>query len=317
MVLCFALFFLIGLVSVLLLRGYSVADLWRRTDGGPNADGNGAADPPAWVLDPGEVILVPRSAPDPGQVELEIPDPPVTVRQVPPGQDKVALTFDSGWIYEPTHALLDVLSDYDLQVTFFPRAKWIEDHPELIARILDDGHEVGSHSYTHPDLTKLDRDGMDREIRLAKEALIAAGGQEAFVPFYRPPYGAHSAAVSEVLAEYGYGWIVMWQVDSLDWREPGVDAIVQRVLDRVTDGGIVLLHVGSWQTIEALPVIIETLFERGLAIVRVSELLGLRLRPDTGPLDYLVAEGETLEQIAAAHRTTVAALLELNPRIRR
>lgn len=314
LVLCFAVCFLVGLGGILLSRGYGPAALVRVWPWGPGAGNGGGYG--KIIIQPGQVLRVPRPVGAPAPQPVEIPVPPVTVSRIPAGQKVVALTFDAGWEYKPTRPLLEVLRSYDLRVTFFPRAKWLEDNPELALEILADGHEIGSHSYTHPYVDKLDASRMDYEIARAKQALIDVCGPDAFIPLYRPPYGSHSSAVNEVLSRHGYGWVLMWQVDSLDWKEPGVDAIAQRVLDRVTDGGVVLMHVGTMQTVEALPRIIDTLTERGLRVVRVSELLGLDFGPVPDYDTYTVKPGDTVYAIAAAHHTTVETILDLNPDIR-
>lgn len=266
-------------------------------------------------LQPGQVLRLPPEPPPP---PVQIPVPPRVVSRAPAGRGMVALTFDAGWEYEPALPLLDVLRQHQLRVTFFPRGKWLEDHPQLLARILADGHEVGSHSHTHPDLTKISPERVEAEIALAKQALVRLAGERAFLPFYRPPYGAHNEVVNAALARHGYGWVVMWQVDSLDWQPQSTpESITARVLGRLTDGGIALLHVGTHKTVQALPAILEGLAQRNLRVVRVSELLGLEFNPPPPPeRTYVVRAGDTLEGIAGAHGITVERLLELNPDLR-
>jgi|GEM_PF-1397111 len=323
----FGLCFLIGTAVILLIHmpaaapppsgvpgngGIPGADPGREGDVDPPPSPGSPADQNVIHIHPGDQLVVAVDEVKPQPVEL--PSPPEIVTGVPAGSRRVALTFDCGWIFEPVPSLLSVLDRYDLEVTFFPRGKWLEDHPDLVGDIVAGGHEIGSHSYTHPHLTKMSSAQIDDEIRLAKEALVRVAGPEAFVPLYRPPYGEHSATVSDAVARYGYGWVVMWQVDSLDWQEPGVDAIVERVLSRVRDGGIVLMHVGTMQTVQALPRIIDELHARGYDIVQVSELLGIgRGSPVSSRTTYTVRPGDTLYAIARSFGTTVDRLLELNP----
>ena len=319
--------FLVGLGGMLLSTGHGpgwLLAVWPWAPGGdpgpgtptgpgePGGDGDG--DPgQEIVIVAGQVIYVPGGGGDGGVPRIELPDPPIRVEKVEPGGNKVAVTFDSGWEWQYTGPLLAVLRQYDLQVTFFPRGKWLEDNPELAQEILADGHEIGSHSYTHPDMTQLSAAELQAEIAQAREALLALGGPEAFRPYYRPPYGAHNETVSRALAEHGYGWVVMWQVDSLDWQTTAsADAIVARVLDGLTDGGIALMHTGRQETIDAVPRIIEGLQARDLAIVKVSELLDHHF-PGDGKVAYTVQAGDTLYSIARSHGTTVAELLAANP----
>jgi peptidoglycan/xylan/chitin deacetylase (PgdA/CDA1 family) len=303
----FAVCFLVGTCAVL-LSGCSLPDWLTRLWGG------GGPDDETIVIYPGQVLKVPRPAgtgtPPP------LPNPPVAVSKVASGSGRVALTFDAGWEFAPTLPLLQVLKDHGLQVTFFPRGKWLEDHPDLAAAIRAGGHEIGSHSYTHPYMTQLPVAEMEAELSKAKQALVNVLGADAFIPLYRPPYGDHNATVSASLAKNGYGYVVMWQVDSLDWKEPGVDAIVKLVLEKVTDGGIVLMHLGTMQTVEALPRILAALEERKLSVVRVTDLLGLH-ETQGGTTVYTVKAGDTLFAIAQRHSTTVAALLQLNPELKK
>jgi peptidoglycan/xylan/chitin deacetylase (PgdA/CDA1 family) len=315
----FAVCFLVGTGGILLIRGHGGEALSRLWPWGRPAKDDGGAN---IVIHPGQTLRLPTAG-NPGgagppRPTVEVPQPPKTVSRVAAGQQMVALTFDAGWEHKPAVPLLDVLREHSVRVTFFPRAKWLEDNPQLAEHILRDGHEIGSHSYTHPDLTKISDARIEEEIALAKAALVRLGGERAFLPFYRPPYGAHNSAVSAALARHGYGWVVMWQVDSLDWQETStVESIKARVLDRLTDGGIALLHVGTFKTVEALPQILEALAQRNLKVVRVSELLGLDFGVAPAEPTYTVRAGDTLYGIARAHGTTVEALLELNPELRR
>lgn len=302
--------FMVGVASILLANQYS---LFRR---GPPSNGGVEPGESQYVIHAGQVLRVPTGAP--ARPGFDVPSPPKVVSRIPAGLRRVALTFDSGWIWEPAAPLLDVLKGYGLRVTFFPRGKWIEDHPDLIRRMLAEGHEIGSHSYTHPDLTRQTAERIESEVSLGKQALLKVAGEDAFVPIYRPPYGAHNAAISQVLAAHGYGWVVMWQVDSLDWMETsGVQAIIDRVLGRVEDGGIILMHIGRIETVQALPAIIDGLLARGYEIVRVTDLLSLRRDGEPDTTQYVVQKGDTLSGVARRFDTTVETLVALNPEIRR
>jgi len=149
------------------------------------------------------------------------------------------------------------------------------------------------------------------------QAAVRHLAEAAVRPLYRPPYGEQVPAVTQALAKYGYGWSVMWQVDTIDWDEDtGVDAIVNKVSSQIKDGGIVLMHVGLMQTVEALPSIIEGLRARGYEIVSVSKLLSIDVSGQTPqPRTHVVQAGETLYGIARTYGTTVETLLELNPGI--
>jgi peptidoglycan/xylan/chitin deacetylase (PgdA/CDA1 family) len=334
--LLFGLCFLAGTGLILLARTLSAAPpggipIGTGPDGGvpgaPGGDtGNGGdVAPPTYpeeqyAIYPRQTIVLPSlpGTGGPGS-ETKIPDPPRVVTGISPGSRRVALTFDAGWEWVPVPSLLEVLEGYGLKVTFFPRGKWIEDHPDLVRAILAAGHEIGNHSYTHPNnMPDLSLAEVEAEIRLAKEALLRVAGSQAIRPLYRPPYGTQTPAAAQALAKYGYGWSVMWQADSIDWSEDsGTDEIVNNVLSKVKDGGIVLMHVGRIQTVEALPRIIEGLRARGYEIVGVSKLLGIAGAGQTQPQQrtHTVMAGETLYGIARQYGTSVEVLLQLNPQI--
>ncbi|MDP2872420.1 MAG: polysaccharide deacetylase family protein [Bacillota bacterium] len=312
--------FIVGMGGVLLTNRDLIP--WLRGNGDGTGDG-GSQDPTGdpggseYVIYAGQVLRIPAGGP--ARPTFETPTPPRTVTRIEAGTKRVALTFDCGWFWEPAGPLLDVLKRYDLQVTFFPRGKWIENNPDLVRRMLAEGHEVGNHSYTHPEgLVKQTPEKIDAEIAQGKQALVAVGGEESFVPLYRPPYGAHGDAVSQALEAHGYGWVVMWQVDSLDWMETsGVQAIIDRVLTKVEDGGIVLMHVGRIETAQALPAIIDDLLGRGYDIVRVTDLLSIRNDGGADTAQYVVQRGDTLYGLARRFETTVDRLLALNPEVKR
>ncbi|MGE5560729.1 MAG: polysaccharide deacetylase family protein [Chloroflexota bacterium] len=190
------------------------------------------------------------------------------------GTKRVALTFDAGWIYETAPGLLKVLADYQVKSTFFLRAAWVKDHPDLAKAIVAQGHDVQSHSFAHPDFTKMTDEQIRADLSQAQAAFRDVLG---ITPtLFRPPYGAYNKHTLEMLAEFGYKGAIMWAVDTIDWKEPGVDAIVKKAAG-ADDGSIVLMHVGSQQTIDALPQIITALRAKGFTLVTVLELLGDRL----------------------------------------
>lgn len=185
---------------------------------------------------------------------------------------KIALTFDAGASAAPTPALLDVLEKYNLKCTFFLTGKWIEKNPELTKRILDDGHEIGNHTYSHPDLRGLTDDQIRVQFAKTESALESLCGVST-KPFFRPPYGGRDDRVLRVAEDEGYQ-CVYWTADSWDAFKKGIqaDEIASRVLDRAKDGAIVLMHCGSWPTVDALPHIIVGLQAKGYDLVKVSDL---------------------------------------------
>jgi len=185
----------------------------------------------------------------------------------------VSLTFDAGASSKPTPDLLDTLKAAGLHVTFFLTGKWCEENEALVRRIHDEGHEIANHTYSHPDLRKLDDSAIKSEIEKTDEIVLRITGAHC-APYLRPPYGARDKRVLRIASEAGYTPIY-WSLDSWDSFKKGItpQEISRRVLGRVQGGDIVLMHCGSQATADALPGLIRELESRGLRIVTVTELL--------------------------------------------
>lgn len=187
--------------------------------------------------------------------------------------DKIALTFDAGASAAPTPAILAALKEADLQVTFFLTGKWCEKNPELVKRIINEGHEIGNHSYSHPDFRKINDSAIIEQLKKVEDIVVNLTGQST-KPLFRPPYGGRDKRVLSVVGEQGYTSIY-WSLDSLDAFKKGITSteIQQRILKRIQGGDIVLMHCGSEPTAKQLPELIDKLKERGFTMVKVSELV--------------------------------------------
>lgn len=192
-------------------------------------------------------------------------------------EKQIALTFDSGWEYDQTRQLLQILEDYQVRGTFFLRGGWVEDHPELALEIAGKGHQIESHSMAHGHMGSMTREEMEADIRAANEIYQRVLG---IAPtMFRPPYGEFNDLLLTVLKEQEYQYAVMWTVDSHDWAETmngnqvTKQYVIDRVLARASDNGVVLMHVGGLKTIEALPEIINGLRDAGYQLVTLEEIL--------------------------------------------
>lgn len=225
--------------------------------------------PPAPPPNPGE----PNGGESPGQIDRTGAIPVVT--SAPGGLKRVALTFDAGWEYAQTPALLAALDKLGIKATFFLRGAWVVDHPDLAKEIAARGHEIESHSYSHPDMTKLTDEQIISELERAAQAFQNVLNLKP--EYFRPPYGASNKHLLELLAERGIKASIMWTVDTVDWSNPGIDKIVAKAA-QAKDGSIILMHVGGAQTAEALPQIVADLRARGLQPVTMRELLSSSLQ---------------------------------------
>jgi peptidoglycan/xylan/chitin deacetylase (PgdA/CDA1 family) len=185
---------------------------------------------------------------------------------------KIALTFDDNFIVDRTLATIKALRDRKAAATFFVVGWYVNSYPTLTSAIASAGFEVGDHSLSHPKLTDLSYAQMLREIGAGTDAFRAATGVRT-VPLHRPPYGAWNSNVAKAGGEKGFQYVVLWDVDTSDWRGQSAATIVNHVLNNARNGSIVLMHVGAPHTFEAIPGIVDGLRARGFQLVTVSELL--------------------------------------------
>lgn len=184
----------------------------------------------------------------------------------------VALTFDHSWGNKFTPSILDTLKANNLKVTFFLMGPWAKKFPEVAQRMVQDGHEIASHGYRHENYGDKTEEWVKEDIMKAHEQIKEVTGVEPRL--IRPPNGHYSHKSLKATDELGYKTII-WNIDSLDWKNPGRDVIVERVIKRLKPGGIILMHASDTpvQTAEALPILLEQIKAQGYKIVTVSDLL--------------------------------------------
>ncbi|MGF7185858.1 peptidoglycan/xylan/chitin deacetylase (PgdA/CDA1 family) [Desulfitispora alkaliphila] len=192
--------------------------------------------------------------------------------------NRIALTFDDGpdQIYTPQ--VLDVLKEYQVPATFFLMGSRSERYPEVVSRIVEEGHVLGNHSWSHPDLRKVSQDRLISEMIRTENILNDITGLR--TQLMRPPYGAVNYNTMTELEKLDYK-VINWSVDSVDWRDRNVEQILINTLPDVTEEAILLFHSASGEgtsmaaTVEALPELINTLRAEGYVFVTVDELLDI------------------------------------------
>lgn len=189
----------------------------------------------------------------------------------------VALTFDDGPDETFTPQILDILKKYNIKATFFVVGEKVEYNKKLIKREIDEGHEIGNHTYTHINVSKNGYNKIKKEVLDTQDAIKSVIG--VYPKVFRPPYRAISKDMCEIIKENNMN-IVLWSyVDARDWSNPGVRSIVKTIEDGVKNGCIILLHdynkvrTPKSQTIEALEIMIPDLLQKGYKFVTVSELI--------------------------------------------
>jgi len=185
---------------------------------------------------------------------------------------QVALSFDAAWGNEDTKVLMDILAKYNVKVTFFMTGEWVEKYPEDVKYIAEQGHDLGNHSMTHPQMSKLSEAKIREEIQTVHDKVKELTGIE--MELFRPPFGDYDNEVITTLADMGY-YTIQWDVDSLDWKDYGVDAIIKTVCKHknLKNGSIILMHNGAKYTPKALESVITGLLDQGYELVPISQLI--------------------------------------------
>lgn len=227
----------------------------------------------------------PAQAPEPRQAPAATapaapPGPQITFNSVHVDGPFVAITFDDGPHATLTPKLLDLLAKHRMKATFFFVGQNVEEYPEIVKRAAREGHEIASHSWSHPNLGKMSDEAVRRELQKTDDAIVAAVGTRPTL--MRPPYGSITPRQKSWIHEaFGYR-IIIWDVDPLDWRRPGVSVVTQRIVNGTQPGSIILAHDIHPPTIEAMPATFEQLLAKGFKFVTVSELLAMG-RPGPRP----------------------------------
>ncbi len=187
------------------------------------------------------------------------------------GEEKIcSVSFDAAWGNEDTEELIAILGKYNVKATFFVVGAWVDKYPESVKQLHDAGHEIMNHSDSHPHMTKLDAEGIKKEINACSDKIEAVTGVRPIL--FRPPYGDYNDRVVASAREINH-FTIQWDVDSLDWKDLEPSAIYDRVTKRVVPGSIVLFHNAAKNTPAALPQILEKLIGDGYKIVPISELI--------------------------------------------
>lgn len=210
------------------------------------------------------------------EIETTTPEPEVLSAPTTPSsagscENCVALTFDDGPRVGMTDRLLDILKAKNAKVTFFVLGENVAKNPAIIARMAKDGHEIGNHTWNHPQLTKLNAVEIEAEISKTNDAIFAASGSRP--KFIRQPYGATNATVEGVLKKLDMSG-VLWSVDTRDWADKNASVICNRAVTSARAGGIILLHDIHPTSVDAVGCIIDGLAKKGLTTATVGNILG-------------------------------------------
>jgi peptidoglycan-N-acetylglucosamine deacetylase len=208
-------------------------------------------------------------------------EPKLTISSVHVDGPFIALTFDDGPNEKLTPRLLDLLAQHHIHATFFVVGENAAQYPEILQRAVREGHEIGNHSWSHPNFAKMSEDAVRSQVKRTEDAIVSAIG--ARPTLLRPPYGSITTRQKHWLHdELGYE-IILWAVDPLDWKNPGPSVVTNRILKETQPGSIVLAHDIHAQTIAAMPETLRELEEKGFKFVTVSELLKMQTAAPAPP----------------------------------
>lgn len=182
-------------------------------------------------------------------------------------QKKIAITFDDGPNPDYTEMLLEGLAERKVSATFFLLGKEVEKYPDIVKDIYDGGHLIGTHSYEHVNLSSLNDKAAIEQVDKTNEAIKEITGESP--EYIRPPFGCWKCNL-----DYETSMIeVLWDVDPLDWKTSNSDVITKRVVDKVEENDIILLHDASESSVKAAFKIIDELQQQGYVFVTVDEIL--------------------------------------------
>ncbi len=190
----------------------------------------------------------------------------------------IGLTFDISWGENTAVPILDILKQEGIKATFFLSSPWAGKHEQIVQRMVADGHEIGSHGNRHIDLNTLSSSEIEQEIKTAETVLETISNQK--INLIRTPNGAYDNKVIDTANKLGYK-VIQWSIDSLDWKRPGPNAVINNVLNGLKPGSgakpgdIILFHASDSapDTVQALPTIIKNLKAKGYSLVTIGELL--------------------------------------------
>jgi probable sporulation protein (polysaccharide deacetylase family) len=195
--------------------------------------------------------------------------PPSPVYRGNPEKPMAALMVNVAWGNEYLPGMLKTMKKHGIQSTFFLDGSWVKNNPNLAKMIVEEGHEIGNHAYSHPDMKNLSRAAISEEIRKTNEVIEAV--LDLKPELFAPPSGSYRQDVVEVAREHGM-YTILWTADTVDWKKPEPFAMAERTVSKTEPGALILMHPTS-SAEDGLEAIITGIREKGLVIGTVSDVL--------------------------------------------
>lgn len=192
------------------------------------------------------------------------------IYSVETAENKLSISFDAAWGADKTREIMNICDSFGVKATFFLVGFWIEKYPDMVKEIYNNGFEIGIHSTTHPDMTKLTRNQMKEELQNNIKLIQDITG---FTPkLFRPPYGYYNNDLIDVCNDLNLSCIE-WSVDSLDWKGLSASQLSGRVITKATNGSIVLFHNNSDNIIDGLKMVLTHFKSKQMKVVPIGDLI--------------------------------------------
>lgn len=185
-------------------------------------------------------------------------------------EKKVALTMNCAWNADDIDKILEVLEENNIKITFFMVGDWVEKYPDAVKKIYEAGHEIGTHSDTHPHVNHLSYQENIEELEKSNEKIETITGNK--TNLYRTPYGEYNQTVIQSAQDTGY-YTIQWSLDTLDYTGLTGEEMWNRIKNKIGSGDIILMHNGTEHTADSLDRILKNIKEKGLEVVKISELI--------------------------------------------
>jgi probable sporulation protein (polysaccharide deacetylase family) len=185
-----------------------------------------------------------------------------------PKKPMVSFMVNVAWGTEYVTEMLDIFEQHGVKVTFFLDGKWLKNNPSIAKQMLSQGHEIGNHAYSHPDLRKMSEERIKQEMTMTNELIEQLGVKSVL---FAPPSGAFDQRVVQIAHQLKMK-TVLWTLDTVDWKKPPAGAIVERIVPKLENGALILMHPTP-STVEALPTLIDGAHQEELMLGTVSQLI--------------------------------------------
>ncbi|MDD3268738.1 MAG: polysaccharide deacetylase family protein [Syntrophomonadaceae bacterium] len=185
------------------------------------------------------------------------------------GQKAVAMTVNVDWGEEFIPAMLKEFKEHKAQATFFVTGQWAEKNPELLKQMKKEGHSIQNHGFKHLHFNSLAAEQAQTQIKQAEAVIEKITGEKS--RFFAPPYGEKNQALVNSVAAMNYQYI-MWSIDTIDWQRPGPQTIVNRVVNKLHNDAIILMHPTE-PTVKALPDMLDKIEEQGYKMLTIDKII--------------------------------------------